>query len=191
MTSEPDVDVRRAWLEDRVDRRVAACLDDALAAAVELLASATGDAASLRALSADGRSLLPVAAHHPDPVVNAAMLEVMERSTQPADSGLWRPVVEHRRPRRYEVEPTKPPPQASAQQREFILRFPVRAVLGVPVLDGEQVLGGVALVRYTDTRPFTDADEGLAAATALRVAPLLAARDAARRLREARGASGA
>lgn len=181
--ADPDDDVRRAWMTDRVERRSLDAVAGALEAAAELLAVATGDAVSLRVLSDDGRSLLPLAAHHPDPEVNAAMLEVMARSVQPADSGVWRPVVEERRPRRYEVAPGEPPAEASAQQRDFMRRFPVTAIVGAPVLDGDRVLGGASLVRYTDPRPFSDADEEMVVACAVRVAPLLVARAALLRLR--------
>lgn len=169
------VDVRRAWLLDRVDRRVAAAIDDALRTVVEHLAVATGDAVSLRSLSRDGAELVPVAAHHPDPEVDRAMSEVMARSA-PVRSGLWQPVVEHRRPARYVLDPAEPDPQASPEQQEFIRRFPITAVVGVPLLEGDEVVGGMSLVRFTDRRPFEDADEELLQACSARVVPLLLAR---------------
>ncbi|WGY04549.1 GAF domain-containing protein [Nocardioides sp. QY071] len=52
-------------------------------------------------------------------------------------------------------------------------RFPIRAVLGVPLLVDERVVGGASVVRFSVDRPFTDQDEALVLACATRIAPML------------------
>ncbi|WP_160158257.1 GAF domain-containing protein [Nocardioides sp. SLBN-35] len=52
-------------------------------------------------------------------------------------------------------------------------RFPIRAVLGVPLLVYERVVGGASVVRFSVDRPFTDQDEALVLACATRIAPML------------------
>ncbi|GAB2475865.1 GAF domain-containing protein [Jatrophihabitans fulvus] len=168
-----DAGVTRAWLLGRVDD---ACVDAAaglLDDIAETLAVATGDAVSIRMCSADGTRMTPVASHDADPERALEIAEVTKRTTQPADVGLWRDVVANRRPRRWQVSEQTPPVEASATQVDFLARLRIRAVLGVPVVHGDAVVGGMALIRFVPERPFTDDDEALLVSCGERVLPAL------------------
>ncbi|RYU11523.1 GAF domain-containing protein [Nocardioides iriomotensis] len=165
---------RRDWLLSRVDRAVVEALTGVLQAVTEYVATATSDAVTVRMLSSDGLTLRALTAHHPDAGIADELVAVMRRTDQPADVGLWRPVIAERRPRRWLVPEGRPVAEASERQADFLSRFPVRAVLGVPLLHGDEVLGGVSLVRFVTDRPFDDADEQLVVACAARIAPLVA-----------------
>lgn len=160
----------RVWLLSRVDRRCLDAIDELLRAITELLAVATDDAVTVRALSTEGHLLRPVIAYHADPERGSAMARVMSETVQPADSGLWQTVVESRQARRWHIPPGYIPPEASPKQVEFLQRFPIRAVLAVPVLVGERLIGGVSVVRYSVDTEFTDDDEALVIACARRIA---------------------
>ncbi|MER5673679.1 GAF domain-containing protein [Pseudonocardia alni] len=162
------------WLRAQLDREVDCSVHTLLGAMTERLSIAAGSAATLRRLSADGEWLSPVAAHHPDPGMTAAMTAIMEETAPRARSGLWRPVVEERRAVRYRVDPGSTPAEASDEQARFLDRFPVTAVLGVPVEHDGRLVGGTALVRYSVPRPFDDADEALLVDFAARAGVVLA-----------------
>jgi GAF domain-containing protein len=158
-------------LLSRVDRTGIEAALTLLNTMTEDLSLATSDSVSLRMLSEDGRWLRPVAAYHPDPSIRAMMLNAMQQSAQTATSGLWRPVIEERRPVRTRVPPGSIPETASPLQADHLRRFPIRAVLGVPLITpDDELVGGVALVRYHVDEELTDDDERLLTDFALRVA---------------------
>ncbi len=169
-----DGDVRLAWLVQRAARTAGADPTAAVVLLAEALAVATGEAVTIRRLTDGGRSLAPVAVHHPDPVLLGAMREVTAATVEAADSGLWRAVLEGED---LVVVPVPadgpPPPTASATQRAFLARWPLRVVAGVGVRHAGRVLGGVSLLRFVDDRPFTDSDLQLLRTTADLVAPVL------------------
>lgn len=164
----------RAWLRAQLDREVDCSVHALLGVMTERLSIAAGSAATLRKLSTDGEWLSPVAAHHPDPGMTAAMTAIMHETAPRARSGLWRPVVEERRAVRYRVDPGTMPAEASERQVRFLDRFPVTAVLGVPVEHDGRLLGGAALVRYSVPRPFDDGDDALLVDFAARAGVVLA-----------------
>lgn len=164
----------RGWLRAQLDREVDSSGRTLLSAMTERLSVAAGSAATLWRLSADGEWLSPVAALHPDPGMTAAMTAVMEETAPRTRWGLWRPVVEERRAVRYRVDPGRAPAEASDPQARFLDRFPVTAVLGVPVEHDGRLVGGAALVRYSVPRPFDDADEALLVDFAARAGVVLA-----------------
>lgn len=155
-----------------MDRRCEAATGTLLHDLVELLAVASGDGASLRALDDDGILLLPVAAHSADPRRDAAMHEVMEQ-TQRTDEGLWRVVLQQGRTVRWEVDHRSPPGEANSDQAAFILRHAITGVMGTPLVHEGRLVGGLALVRFGTGVPFTDADEDLLTAAAQRIAAVL------------------
>jgi GAF domain-containing protein len=113
-----------------------------------------------------------VAVHHPDPEIQAAMTAVMHDTAQRAASGLWGRVCEQRRPIRWRVPPGHVPAEASAAQAALLQRYPIRAILGAPLISHGRLLGGASLVRYVVDREFTDdevmlCDFGVRAALAL------------------------
>lgn len=173
MVQGREADARRLWLLSQVDTVCVDAVDTLLSSIVDRLSIATADAVTVRALSEDGRSLLPVAVHHPDPDVRSAMASVMAETVQPADSGLWLPVIEERAPRRWQTPAGEPPAEASGKQADFLRRFPIRAVLGVPLIVDDRIIGGVSVVRFGVDEAFTDEDETLASACAARIAAAL------------------
>jgi PAS domain S-box-containing protein len=135
----------------------------------EHVAELTGDACTVRLLSDDGTQLRPVAVHHADAELRAAMWQVMEQTTERADVGLWKPVIEGHRAVRVAVA-GQIPADASDAQAAFMRRYPMSAIMGVPLIARGRVLGGISLVRYGDGTPFTDADASFLELLALRAA---------------------
>ena len=162
------------WLLSRIDRDCRRGVEELLNRIAEHISIATADAVTIRMLSGDGSSLLPVTAHHPDAERGAAMAAVMSETVQPVSSGLWQTVINSRRPARWHVPPGAPlPADASAAQVEFLRRFPLRAILAAPVIFDERLVGGVSVVRFVIDQPFTDRDEAMLGACASRIAPVL------------------
>ena len=163
----------RQWLVNRIDRQISDSVRSLLSAMAVDLAVAAASAVTVRMLSADGQWLFPVAAHHPDPTIEAAMTAVMDDTAQRTTSGLWGRVCEQRRPVRWHVPPEHIPAEASAAQAEFMRRYPIRAVLGAPLISHGRLLGGAALVRYVVDREFTDDDEAMLCNFGVRAALVL------------------
>lgn len=144
----PSADGISVYFQDATERRRAMDRLRALAAAsrsfaeavpdyeallgtvAERIAEATGDACTVRLLSEGGLWLRPVAAHHPDPALKAAIWEVMRGTADRTDSGVWRPVVEEGRVVRLGVPREAILPEASEAQAEFIRRPPCRRSWG-------------------------------------------------------------
>ncbi|QNN54111.1 GAF domain-containing protein [Nocardioides mesophilus] len=160
----------RLWLVNRVDRRLRDGLRDLLDVLVEELAVVTADAVALRGLSADGRRLVPLAAHHPDVEVQAALLAAMEETTEVGSSGIWQRVMAERTPQRWELAAGDPPPETPATRLGFLAQYPIRAVLAAPMIARGQLLGGVIVIRLVNDRPFSEDDEALVCAFADRAA---------------------
>nr|WP_305076383.1 GAF domain-containing protein [Quadrisphaera sp. RL12-1S] len=161
------------WLSARVSSTRDIGLRGVLQELVEHLSLATSEAVTLRRLSADRQRLVPVAWFHPDPSARGAIGEIMSHTAELSDAGLWRPVVEERRPARWHLPPGSAPALASEEQARWLQRYPLRAVMGAPVVGGEDLLGGVALLRFGRDAPFTDDDEGMLVYFAERVADVL------------------
>ncbi|MFC3961557.1 GAF domain-containing protein [Nocardia jiangsuensis] len=176
----------RQWLSHRADRRCTTAIDMLLRTMTEDLAVAVGEAVTVRELSADGLLLTPLAAHHVDPERGRAMATMMQATVDKADRGLWGPVIEQRRPVRWWMRPGDAPAEASPQQATFLAHNPIRAILGVPLLWDELVLGGLSIVRYSVDRPFDGGDEALAVAAAERIALTLHYRRTMRELNSRR-----
>jgi GAF domain-containing protein len=180
-----DPEAPRQWLLSHVDQL---CIDDAnllLEKIADLLAMATNAAVSVRALTPDGQCLIPLIAFHPDPTIREALAAVMAE-TQSANHGLWLPVIQERQPRSWRTTPGGHPPEASARQAGFLERFPIRAVLAMPLQVEDRVVGGVSLMRFAD-QGFTDHDQALLVAAAERLAPAVYLRTTQTRVREPLG----
>lgn len=182
MTDDQGHDSRLLWLLAHVDKECTDAVDGLLRAITEHLAIATADAVSVRLLSEDGQSLLPLTAYHPDPKICSAMAAVMAETVQRADIGTWLPVISEQRARRWRIPPGYLPPEASERQAAFLEQYPVRALLVVPVVLEGRTMGGVSIARFTIDREFTDQDEALALAFAARIAPALDFRSRVSRL---------
>jgi len=141
----------------------------------EDLSLATAEAVSLRRLTKDSRWLVPLVAYHPDRDLQEAIASSASGVTPAAASGLWDPVVRHRRPARWHLPGGASPPEALEAQAEHVRRYRVRALLLAPLLAPTTgLVGGVALHRYGRDAPFTDADEALLVRFAGQVAELVA-----------------
>lgn len=158
------------WLLSRLDRQCEETLTQLLSATADLVGLATGDAVALWTLSADRSSLTPVAVFHPGPEQAAATAAVISDPSQPTGTGLWRPIIESRRPHRWRISPGTIPREASPIQAEILSRLPIRAILGVPLVAGGHLVGGASLVRYGSDQEFTDENEALLVAAGRRIA---------------------
>lgn len=125
----------------------------------EQVSLATGDACTVRLLSEDRAWLQPVAVHHPNPQILSAMAEVMKQTAQRATTGIWQPIIDDRKSIRLLVSPEAMPPGASPQQIEFMNRFPIRQIMGVPLVARSRVIGGISLVRYKSEPLYSLEDE--------------------------------
>jgi GAF domain-containing protein len=160
--------VAQAWLMSRVDAECAATLRALVDNLAERLATAAGEAVSVRRLGPGG-VLRPLVAHHPDPRRATEMQAVMGR-TEDASRGLWAPVVRDGVVVRWSALAGRRDASPSSPQSEFIDAHAITAVIGAPLLREERVIGGVALVRFGVDRPFLDADEDLLLGFATRLA---------------------
>ena len=151
----------RWWFRHRMDTEVALSTQHFLRRITEDLSIASGDGAALRVLSADGRWLLGLTAHHPNRRIEAALVTATHETAQPAESGLWRPVLEEGLTVVYRTAGRVVPEGASPEQAAFIRAYPAtRIMVGPVVLDGRR-LGGVSLVRFVVDRDFSATDEAL------------------------------
>ena len=160
------------WLLSRVDRSSVDAVTALLHKIAEQLATATADGVSIRRLSPDGRVLVSLAAHHPDPARRAALGEATAQAMDRED-GLWKSVIDDKRVVRWHLPPGTRLTRATESQAGFLARFPVRAVLAAPLLHHVDVFGGVALVRFGSDVPYTEQDEALLTACAQRIAAAL------------------
>jgi GAF domain-containing protein len=145
------------------------------------LSDATGDACTVRLLSADGASLVGVASHFADDAILQAMRTTME-VTQRADAGLWAAVVARGETVTYAVPSGTSPAQATDAQSAFIARYRPRHIMGVPLRARQHLLGGAGLTRFRD-EPFGTDEIALIEALAERASIAL---DNARLYRAAR-----
>jgi GAF domain-containing protein len=158
------------WLERRVSAATQAAAQEFLRQTAESLSIASGDATGIRVLSNDGKRLQPLAVHHPSPEIERAMFEAIRRAPERADAGLWMPVIDERRTVVHQLTDHTVPPEASPNQAAFIRTYPLTWVMFTPVLLHDEVVGGVSLARFVDTRPFTEADGKLLFEVAARAA---------------------
>ncbi|HZO31156.1 MAG TPA: LuxR C-terminal-related transcriptional regulator [Chloroflexota bacterium] len=124
----------------------------------EYVAGATGDACTIRLLSEDGASFDLSIVSCPDDDLRAAISEMMRRTRDRADIGLWRTVVDERRTFR-SPEPGEVPPGCSEAQAAFIRRYLVYDVIAAPLIARGRVLGGISLIRFGEGAPLTPDDE--------------------------------
>jgi GAF domain-containing protein len=161
------------WLLSRVDQRCRTAMDEVFQTIAEYVAIATADAVTIRRLTDDGQNLVPVAVYDGDQHRAAAMSSIMWQ-TQRIDEGLWQPVMENRAPLRWHIPSGSSVSHASDEQSSFVHRFGIRAILGMPLINSHELVGGMSLVRFGIDRPFDEADEKLMTLCGQRLAPALA-----------------
>ncbi|PWJ48843.1 GAF domain-containing protein [Quadrisphaera granulorum] len=168
------VDAAREWLLQKVATTREQRLSELLRELLEQLFLATSEGASLRRLSGDGLRLPPVAWYHPHQELRDSVPRIMEATAAVEDSGTWRSVVRERQVIRYHVPSGRLPVDVSAVQSEVLTRYRVRAGIAAPVIgSADEVVGGVALIRFGVDAPFTDRDEELLTTFAAEVSGLV------------------
>jgi GAF domain-containing protein len=159
-----------AWLERRVNAESATAARAFLRQTAESLSIASGDSTGIRVLSADRNWLYPLAVYHPIAEIQEAMLEAITRSPERVDAGLWMPVIDECRTVVYQFTDRAIPPEASPSQAAFLRTYPVTWAMFAPVTLDDEVVGGVSLARFVDTRRFTDGEGQLLLEVAARAA---------------------
>ena len=131
------------------------------------LASIGRGGCSIRLLSDDGTRLVPVAVHHADPKVLASLLRSLG-TPEEISVGCWGPLVRERRPVRVLARPGAVPPGMSPWQIELIERYGAIALLGLPLLSRDALLGALIVGRFVD--PFDEDEEDAYRDAAQRIA---------------------
>lgn len=135
----------------------------------EYVHEVTGDACTVRLLSEDGTQLRPAAAYHPDGHVREAMWQMMAETSQRTDVGLWRTVIDDRRPITVALS-GEIPPEASHAPVGFMQRSPLCGIVVAPLIARDRVLGAISQVRDGNGSSMTSDDEDLLALLAERAA---------------------
>ncbi len=145
-----------------------------LAIVAEQISRATGDFCAVVLLSADGRSVEPVAAYHPDPKVMEDARHMLGIRMDIDASGVWKSVVQERRPVVIDIDPDHLPPNLAPHQRRHIERWRMRQSALIPMIAQDTLVGGLNLNRMEGSTPFNQADLDLLGSLAERAARAIA-----------------
>jgi len=123
------------------------------------LAEVIGDICAVRALSEDGTTLEPGAAHHPNPEVAVWAQELLTRHRQGVGEGAMGRVVLTGEPLFIPHISTEDYAKTTSPQYRAILeRLQVGSVLVVPMYCRGKVVGAAALLRSGTENPYTEQD---------------------------------
>src|SRR5438132_4432997 len=128
-----------------------------LAIVAEQISRATGDFCAVVLLSADGRSVEPVAAYHPDPNVMEDARHMLGVRMDIDASGVWKSVIQERRPVVIEIDPDHLRPDLAPHQRRHIEKWRMRQSALIPMIAQDTVVGGLNLNRMEGSTPFNQA----------------------------------
>ena len=145
-----------------------------LAIVAEQISRATGDFCAVVLLSADGRSVEPVAAYHPDPNVMEDARHMLGVRMDIDASGVWKSVIQERRPVVIEIDPDHLRPDLAPHQRRHIEKWRMRQSALIPMIAQDTVVGGLNLNRMEGSTPFNQADLDLLVSLAERAARAIA-----------------
>ena len=145
-----------------------------LAIVAEQISRATGDFCAVVLLSADGRSVEPVAAYHSDPKVMEDARHLLGVSMDLDAAGPWKTVLRERRPVVIDIDPDHLPPNLAPHQRRHIERWRMRQSALIPMVVKDTVVGGLNLNRMEGSAPFDQADRDLLISLAERAARAIA-----------------
>ena len=145
-----------------------------LAIVAEQISRATGDFCAVVLLSADGRSVEPVTAYHPDPNVMEDARHLLGVRMDIDASGVWKSVIQERRPVVIDIDPDHLPPNLAPHQRRHIERWRMRQSVLIPMVAQGTVVGGLNLNRMEGSTPFNQADLDLLGSLAERAARAIA-----------------
>lgn len=146
-------DASRAFAEASTDPRR---LMDELA---RICARRVGDMCIVRLLSDDGRTLEPVAAHHPEPEVERELTAVTLTTPLPMGEGLTGRIA---REGVTLLIPVAAPHEVALSVprtfRAYAERHPMRSVLGVPIVASGRVAGTLLMAREAEDQPYSHDD---------------------------------
>jgi len=145
-----------------------------LAIVAEQISRASGDFCAVVLLSADGRSVEPVAAYHPDPNVMEDARQMLGVRMDIDASGVWKSVIQERRPVVIDIDPDHLRPDLAPHQRRHIERWRMRQSALIPMIAQDTVVGGLNLNRMEGSTPFNQADLDLLVSLAERAARAIA-----------------
>lgn len=134
-----------------------------------------GDGCVLTMLSRDGSLLDPAAVAHADPAVRDAMRAVLGTQSSRVGEGIAGRVAADRRPVLLnDLEPAGFEETTPQRYRPFLESHPMRALMVVPLLVGNELFGTLGALRTESVRPYTDDDlealQSLAGRAALAIA---------------------
>src|SRR6266550_3863651 len=145
-----------------------------LAIVAEQISRASGDFCAVVLLSADGRSVEPVAAYHPDPNVMEDARQMLGVRMDIDASGVWKSVIQERRPVVIDIDPDHLRPDLAPHQRRHIGRWRMRQSALIPMIAQDTLVGGLNLNRMEGSTPFNQADLDLLGSLAERAARAIA-----------------
>jgi PAS domain S-box-containing protein len=152
-----------------------------LAIVAEQISRATGDFCSVVLLSADGQSIEPVAAFHPDPHVLEDAAPLLRVPIALDAAGPWKSVIREGRPVVIPIDPDHLPESVAPHQATHIRKWRIREAAMIPMIAPGKVVGGLNLNRMEGSPPLTEADlrvlEGLATRAARAIAAAQLMRD--------------
>ncbi len=110
-------------------------------------------------MSDDGNRLDPVAVYHPDPDIAGFIRAVLGSTSYRIGEGLAGNVAVRRQPAQLSrTDPDQWIGLLAPQSAEFLERYPMHAVLIVPMIGFGEVVGTLGVVRIEAEDPYTDED---------------------------------
>jgi len=145
-------------------------IDALLSLVAEHIGAATGDLCGVVLVSADGRTIEPVAAYHPNPEVAADAKKMLGVKMDLDASGPWRKAIGERERVVIPIDPDNLPANLAPHQRRHIERWRMREAVMIPMIAEDRVVGGLNLSRMEGSTPFTQADYEMLDSLATRAA---------------------
>jgi signal transduction histidine kinase/DNA-binding response OmpR family regulator len=145
-------------------------IDALLSLVAEHIGAATGDLCGVVLVSADGRTIEPVAAYHPNPEVAADAKKMLGVKMDIDASGPWRKAIGQRERVVIPIDPDNLPASLAPHQRRHIERWRMREAVMIPMITEDRVVGGLNLSRMEGSTPFTEADYEMLDSLATRAA---------------------
>ena len=145
-------------------------IDALLSLVAEHIAVATGDLCGVVLVSADGRTVEPVAAYHSNPEVAEDAKKMLGVKLDLDASGPWRKVIQQRERVVIPIDPDNLPANLAPHQRRHIQRWRMREAVMIPMIAENRVVGGLNLSRMEGSAAFTQADHDMLDSLAARAA---------------------
>lgn len=138
-------------------------------------AEIVGEGSVLTTVSDDGETLEPAAVYHADAEVRGFMRAVLASAPYRIGEGLGGIVAERRKPVVLShVDSDQLAARATPHTMRFLERYPIRALVIVPMVAYGEVIGTLGAVRTVSERPYVDEDVIVLEALAERAALALA-----------------